>query len=211
MTTIKHNAVKIICIVLALCIIAGGLVYFFTKRGEVSVDSPVVVTTTEEETEKKEEGSLRDTTKITIPLAVIEEKYQKNLDGLCDEYGYASARLNEKDQTVTIKMKTFSYELLLTKIGMRVIKAVYDIQESGAYPFIKEIESIDTENFRKVVIKVSEKKYEKNKKQAEEALSTIGSMCLYYQVHTESDEYKCEILVLSSKTDKLIDTKTYTQ
>lgn len=217
---------KIICAV--LCIALLVCIFVFAKRSknadetvaEISSsqagDSSKETTTknettkpakeTEPETTKQKKGSLKDTVKITIPLAVLDEKYQKDLKAYCEDYGYTKAKLNRLDRTVTVTMKAFSHELLLTQIGMKVVGALYEIAGSKDYPYINKIESFDNDNFKSVVYSVDAKKYPK------ESLSSymMAQSCLLYQLYTEDTDYRVDITVIDKKTGKEIETITYT-
>lgn len=160
----------------------------------------------ETETTKKQKGSLRDTVKITIPLALLEEKYQKDIKLYCSERGYKKAKINRMSGTVTITMQALSHKLLLTDIGMTVIGAIYDVAGSKDYPYIKEIVSIDEENFRSVVYSVDAKKYQKGSL----ASYMMAQSCLLYQLYTVDPEYRVDITVVDKKTGKTIETVTYT-
>ena len=192
----------------ALCLILCFLLMFVLvscgESGTQSASGEAVQTTQQAETE---EGDLKDTVKIVLPLAVIDEKYQNDLDAYCDEYGYLSAKLNKSSQTVTVKMNKFSHELLLVQIGTKVIQAIYEVEESGDFPCDDKIEKVDTENFREVIVDVNREEYEK---EGNMCAYIIGQSCLLYQLYTESTDYKCDVVVVDSETNEIIETQTYT-
>lgn len=157
--------------------------------------------------QSKESADLDETVKVQLPLAAIDEEYRNNLDAYCEKYGYTSAKKNGSDGSVTIKMSKFSYELLLTQVGLKVITAVYEVAESGDFPCVKSIEKLDTENFREAVIRVNKSKY---LAEGKDAPYTVGQSCLLYQVYDGSTDYKCEVTVVDNKTGEVIETLTYT-
>lgn len=159
-----------------------------------------------EQTTKKEKGSLKDTVKITIPLALLEEKYQKDIGLYCSEHGYKKAKINKHKQTVTITMQAFSHKLLLARVGMQVVGAIYDVAENKDYPYIKGITQIDEENFRSVVYSVDAKKYEKGSL----ASYMMAQSCLLYQLYTTDTDYRVEVTAVDAKTGKVVETITYT-
>lgn len=191
---------KIVCIFLCALILFS--LASCTKTKTVTGDAPVVTTT-----EKTQKEDFDDMVKIKLPLAVIDQEYQNDLDGYCQQYGYKSAKLDEKTQIVTVKMTKLAYDLLMTKIGIQVIRAVYQVQEGGEYPCIKEIVSLDEKNFKSVVVSVDGDEY---KKDGDVAIYVIGQCCLLYQLYASDGEYKCEVVVNDAKTGELIESKVYT-
>lgn len=153
-----------------------------------------------------EKASLEDTVEISIPLDAIEEKYQNDLDAYCKYYGYESATLNKRKGTVTVVMNAFTHELLLSRIGMQVVKAIYEVEDNKDYPYVNKIESYDSENFSKVVLSVDASTYKKGAM----APFVIGQSCLLYQLYTPSDKYKCEVEVIDKDTKEVIETLVYT-
>lgn len=147
------------------------------------------------------------TIKLELPLNLIDEKYRDDLDAYCEANGFISAKLNKKSQTVTIKMKSFSHELLLSNIGLSVIKEINSVASSKKYASVKKIKSIDTDNFDKVTIAVDKNKY---KKEGDIGAYVIGQSCLLYQLYSGAKDCSCSVVVTDNKTGKTIETKTYT-
>lgn len=152
-------------------------------------------------------GSLEDTVTINLPITFVDSEYQDNLKGYCEKYGYISAKLNDDGQTVQIKMNKFSNELLKTEIGLKVLKQISEITDSGDYPYVKKLVKVDRDNFREVIISVDKKGY---KKAGTMAPYIIGQSCLLYQVYDSTDDYRCEVTVVDYKTNKVIENLVYT-
>lgn len=159
-----------------------------------------------EETTKVRKRSLKDKVKITIPLAVIDEKYHDDMDAYCADHGYLKAKVNKRAETVTITMKAFTHEFLLTEIGTKVIGSLYEIADSKDFPYINEIESFDKNNFRSVVYSVDAEKYSKGSA----ASYMMAQSCLLYQLYTADDDYRVDITVIDKDTGETIETVTYT-
>lgn len=196
----NKNLKRMLCA--GLCLL---LLFSFASCGERGGDpsSAIKITAT------SGDGDLKDTVKITIPLSFVDEEYHDNLDAYCEKYGYISAKLNKKDETVTVKMNEFSHKLLLTQIGMKVIQSIYNIAEGGEYPYVKAIDSYDDKNFSEVVVSVDRKKYEADKTSSLMPFA-LAQCCFVYQAYTESTDYKCTVTVADAKTKDIISTKTYT-
>lgn len=196
----NRNFKRIICA--CLCLLLLFSFASCSKRGG-DPSSAIKITAT------SGDGDIKDTVKITIPLSFVDEEYHNNLDLYCEKYGYISAKLNEKDETVTIKMNALSHDLLLAQIGMKVIKSIYNIVESGDYPYVKSIDSYDSKNFSEVVVSVDKEKYEADKTSSLMPFA-LAQCCFVYQAYTESTDYKCTVTVADAKTKDIISTKTYT-
>lgn len=152
-------------------------------------------------------GSLKDTVTVNLPITFVDEEYQDNLKAYCEKYGYISAKLNDDGQTVKIKMKKFSHELLTTEIGLKVLQQISSVTDSGDYPYIKKLVRIDRDGFKQVVISVDAEEY---KKAGTMGPYIIGQSCLLYQAYDDTDDYRCEVTVTDEKTNKIIDTLVYT-
>ena len=162
--------------------------------------------TTTEQTTKARKGSLKDKVKITLPLAVIDEKYRDDMDAYCADHGYIKAKIHKRAETVTITMKALTHELLLTEIGTKVIGSLYEIADSKDFSYINKIVSFDKQNFKSVVYSVDAKKYSKGSA----ASYMMAQSCLLYQLYTTDDDYRVDITVVDKKTGETIETVTYT-
>lgn len=165
------------------------------------------VTNTLQQQTEAPKGDLKDTVTINLPITFIDSEYQDDLKGYCEKYGYISAKLNSDGQSVQIKMNKFSNELLKTEIGLKVLKQISAITDSGDYPYVKKLVKVDRDNFREVIISVDKKEY---KKAGTIAPFIIGQSCLLYQAYDSTDDYRCEVTVVDEKTNKVIDTLVYT-
>lgn len=150
-------------------------------------------------------GELKDTVKMKIPLAAIDAEYYNDLDAYCKAYGYTSA--TQKGDSVVVTMSKFSYELLVSQIGINSVRAVYDVLESGDFPYVKDIPSLDTENFSAATLSVDGNEY---KNVSDDALRIVAQSCILYQIYNQDKKYKVEITVIDANTNEVIETKTYT-
>ncbi|MCM1544464.1 MAG: hypothetical protein NC110_04110 [Ruminococcus sp.] len=174
------------------------------KKEEANNDAneSTVASTTEEDKVAKNR-----TVKFELPIGMIDKKYRNDLDAYCEANGFISAKLNKRTQTVTIKMKSFSHELLLGNIGMTVLKSINEIASSKKYPSVKQIKKINTDDFSEVTILVDSRQY---KKDGDSAPYVIGQSCLLYQLYAGVKNYSCTVNVVDQKTNQVIDQKVYT-
>ncbi len=176
------------------------------KSVSAAVESVESKKADEEKTTKVKKRNPQEKVKITIPLDVIDEKYRNDMDAYCAEYGFLKAKINKRAQTVTITMKALTHELLLSRIGMKVVGSIYEIADSKDYPYIDKIESFDKDNFKSVVYSVDAKKYSKDSA----ASYMMAQSCLLYQLYTTDDDYRVDITVVDKNTGETIETDTYT-
>ena len=196
----KKKALIFLCLAVLIGAVLG-LVHKNASKEETTVSSEVVITTTE----KEDSGSSKKNVKISLPLEAIPEEYRNNLQKYCEDYGYKSVT-QDANGNVKIKMTSLSHDLLLTKAGMKVIGAVYEMENSKDFPCVKKIESIDTDNFREVIIHVDKAEYGKT---GSKALEELSNYLFYYQMFCEEVVYRCEIVVVDAETKKIIETKTF--
>ena len=198
---------KIIALALLVLVVSVSLLVIgFSNSDEEPEFTGIVVTTWQNDDSSKKNNSNK-TVKITVPMSVIPEKYRDNLEGYREEHGYESVR-KDVNGNVKIKMSSLSYSLLQTQAGITVINAVYEIAGMKEYSFIKEVKSLDTENFRSITVSVNAKKYAEAD---DSAFQNMADSCFYYHIFSEKPVYKCKITVVDSKTGEVIDTKTYRQ
>lgn len=151
-------------------------------------------------------ASIDDTVEISVPLDTLDEKYQNDLQAYCDDYGYDSAKLNRRKGTVTVVMNELKHDLLLTDIGMKVVKTIYSVEDNKDYPYVDSVKSYDSENFSKVVLAVDGTQY----KSGAMAPFVIGQACLLYQLYDGTGKYKAEVEVVDKDSGSVIETKVYT-
>lgn len=195
-------------IVAVLCVFAlvFSVGFLWISKSKQTVSDPVVITTTTEKEQESNSGSKKDV-KLTLPISAIPEEYRNDLEGYKELHGYEKVKL-DANGNVKIKMSALSFGLLQTQIGIQVINSVYEIAEKKENSYIKEVQSIDTENFKSVTVSVNAEKYGKSDKAA---LYDMAVSCFYYQLYSENPQYKCDITVIDAKTKKVIETKNYTK
>lgn len=152
-------------------------------------------------------GNLNKTVEMQLPLAAIDEKYRDDLDTYCEVYGYKKAKKNAAGTAVKITMSEFSYNLLVSQIGINAVRSIYDIQESGDFRYVKEIVSLDKDNFSAVTISVDREGFVRA---GDEAVHIIGQSCILYQIYAQNKKIKCEITVIDADTNETIKTIKYT-
>ena len=190
---------KVLCVLLCVLLV---LPLAACKKGG---DPSAIFINTESTTESP--NDIKDTVKVNFPLSVVEEEFRNDLDAFCEKYGYKSAKLNS-DGTVTIKMSAFSRDLLLTQKGMEAIRAIYNVAESGDYPYVKGIKSYDDEDFEEVSVLVDGEKYKSAADTADMAFE-IAKGCYVYQVFT-GNAFSCTVTVIDKKTKETITEREFT-
>lgn len=150
-------------------------------------------------------ANYNQTVKIELPLSVLSEEDQNDIDAYCEKRGYINAKINKRKETVTITMKELSYDLMKGEIGMEVIKTIYSFENNKDYPYFNKVESYDKEHFSKVVFSADGSLYKKNSL----AAYNIGQSCLLYQLYEGSGVYKVEVEVIDKDTKEVIDTQIY--
>ena len=144
--------------------------------------------------------------KIVLPVDVLEEKYQHDLDAYCKDYGYISAKLDSGRGEVTVVLNKFSYDLMMTQIGMKVIAAIYDVAEGKDYPCVKAVKELDKDGFRSCTIAVDREKYEK---EGDTGAFVIAQSCFLYQLYDQTKDYSCEVTIVDAQTGDVIEVKNY--
>lgn len=193
---------KTLC--LALCLAVLFSFAACKKSGTETTTNPDRWVIPEQTTEKRKDPS--EEVSINIPLSLIESEYHNDLDTYAQKYGYNSAVL-EKDGTVTIKMRALSHSLLLARMGTTVMKEIGAIIDSGDFPYAVELGTYN-DDFSYITMFVKGKQFKK----ADSSLLPymIAECGMYYQLYTESTDYKCEVILADHETKEIVFQKTYT-
>ena len=149
----------IVIAVTAVCIVS------FTGTNEPETTAPAegqpITVNLEPETTKEPFFKPSYDTKITVtlPIEVVDKKYGGDLEAFAEAKGYFSIE-KKGDSHVKIKMREYSYRLLLTTVGMETVSGIGYALDSGNYPFIVKLAKYD-ENFSDIVFIVDKEKYSK--------------------------------------------------
>lgn len=194
----------IVIAVTAVCIVS------FTGTNEPETTAPAegqpITVNLEPETTKEPFFKPSYDTKITVtlPIEVVDKKYGGDLEAFAEAKGYFSIE-KKGDSHVKIKMREYSYRLLLTTVGMETVSGIGYALDSGNYPFIVKLAKYD-ENFSDIVFIVDKEKYSKAENK-DEFFGLMAAYCLYYQEYTEENKGVCRITVCEKDTNILIETR----
>ncbi len=201
---------KLIC----LCMVALALLGCLTACGgagdnETTTASDIKVidfdtTRAEEETT---EINMDKNYKITLPLDIVSADYEGNLESYAKTYGYKIVK--EEDGNVTLKMDGMAYRLMLSRAGLKTIREIGNIVDSGDFPYVVKTGDY-SEDFSYILMLVKGKKFKKA--EDKDIFMTLISQCgLYYQIHSNPENPKCEVVVADSETGKVLAKQTYIQ
>ncbi len=172
-------------------------------------DIKVVDFNTTRPTEEHTTVKPNKTVKINVPATFIESKANGNLEKYAATYGYKITE--EKDGSLTMKMDGITYSLMLSNVGMEVMMSLGEIVDSGSCPYAVRLQDYN-EDFSYILMQVDTKKYKEHKDEIpyEDLAYIIGQCGLYYQCFTVEEENKCEVILASSKTGKVVHREVYT-
>ena len=196
---------RILCLVLALALLCA-----LGACGKEETDPQAAPTVSPQEVQPAPTALKGDkTVKITLPLAYVEETYRGALDAYRINRGFLDLKVNEKKQTVTIKMTERGHKLLLIDIGLQVLEAIYALPDDPAYPYLKSIDALDDENYKTVAVSVDRAAYEADEN-AELLPFVLASHCMTYQAYTKKNQYRCTVLVNDAADGSEVFRNTYT-
>ncbi len=176
-----------------------------TTTSDIKVVDFNTTRTPEESTTIKPNKNVR----INIPAAFIESKAGGDLEKYAATYGYKITK--ENDGSLTMKMDGITYSLMLSNVGMEVMMSLGEIVDSGNCPYAVRLQDYN-EDFSYILMQVDTKKYKKYKDDMpyEDLAYVIGQLGLYYQFYTIEEENKCEVILASSETGKVVYREIYT-
>ncbi len=141
---------------------------------------------------------------VTLPGDVVDKEYGDDLEAFAKAKGYFSVK-KQKDGTVKIKMREYSYRLLLTSVGMETVSGIGYAMDSGDYSFVDRFAKYNSD-FSDVVFTVDKEKYEAAENK-DEFFTIVAVYCHYYQKFCEDNKGMCKITVCEKDTNLLIETR----
>ncbi len=193
-----------VIIIIAVCLVS------FTGKDEPETTAPAegqpITVNLEPETTKEPFIKPSYDTKITVtlPIEVVDKEFGGDLEAFAEAKGYFSIQ-KKGDSHVKIKMREYSYRLLLTSVGMETVNGISYVMDSGDYPFINKLAKYNSD-FSDVIFTVDKEEYEKSENK-DEFFSIVAFYCLYYQEYTEDNKNTCKITVCEKDSNVLIETR----
>ncbi len=145
---------------------------------------------------------------VTLPIEIIPAEHRDNLKAYAEAQGYFSIK-KVSDTHVKIKMREYSYRLILTSIGMETVGGIGYLIDSGEYPFALKLAKYN-EDFSDVVFTVDKEKYEKAENK-DLFFEVVAVYCLYYQEYNNESAGKCKITLCERGTNLVLEARTLTE
>ena len=195
----------IIIAVVAVCLAARSGKDEQETTAPVSEGQPITVNL-EPETDYEVSKTSAYDKKITVvlPIDVVDKEYGGDLDAFAEANGYVYAR-KKGDDKVKIKMREYSYKLLLTSVGIETVSGIGYAMDSGDYHFVDKLAKYNSD-FSEIVFTVDKEKYE-TAENKDEFFNISAFYCHYYQKHLEDNKATCKITVCEKGTNILIETR----
>ncbi len=199
---------KLIC----LCMVSFALLGCLTACGgtgeeeTTSSDIKVIDFDTTRPEEETTEINLSKNYKITLPLDVVTVDSDGNLESYAKTYGYKI--VEEDDGSVTLKMDGMAYRLMLSRAGLKTIKELGKIVDSGLFTYVVKTGDY-SDDFSYILMLVKGKKFKKAEDK-ELFMTLVSQQGLYYQTHSNPENPKCEVVVADSESGEVLARQTYT-
>lgn len=194
--------------VAAVCIIS------FTGKDKnedttVAEGQPVTVDFDSVTTERSKDNLSYDTEiTVTLPIDFIDEEYRDNLEAFAEAKGYFSIQ-KKGDDKVKIRMREYSYKLILTSIGIQTVSGIGYAMDSGDYGFIDKLAEYNSD-FSEVIFTADKGKFEAAENK-DDFFVVAAVYCLYYQSYNVDSKNKCKIIVCEKGTNEVLETKVITE
>lgn len=141
---------------------------------------------------------------VTLPIDVVDDEYGDDLEAFAEAKGYFSIQ-KKGDNMVKIKMREYSYRLLLTSVGIETVSGIGYTIDSGDYSFVDRFAKYNSD-FSDVVFTVDKDKYEKAENK-DDFFDSVAFCCLYYQQVCQESKGICKITICEKGTNLLIETR----
>lgn len=197
---------------ISLCVISLTLLACFTACGSnkeeetTSSDIKVIDFDTTKKQEETTKLDLNKNYKITVPSDMISIDFDGSVEAYAKTYGYDIVK--EENGEITLKMDGKEYAMMLSRVGMKTIREIGLIVDSGDFPYVVKTGDY-SRDFSYILMLVNGKKFKKAADK--EIFMTLISQCgLYYQTHSNPDSPKCEVVIADSESGQVLERKTYT-
>ena len=204
----KKRVIIAVAVILVLAVIV-----FIGKKDKTEEPTTTAVTTTEQEITEDDTPEIQNGTKnpdklvkITMPLSFYSEKNQGDTDGFVNKGNYEKIKVDEKNKTFTVTMKSLTYDFMLSNVGLQVIKNIASMLDDGKYPFLKQLGKYNSD-FSQIELIVDAEEY-KTAKNSNEVGPFVASCGIFYQMYSTENNYKCTVTIKSEKDNSVIDEYT---
>ncbi len=208
----KKTVIALLCSVLIIVAIV-----VFTKKGKPDENTGTTISSvSQQQTTKDDSPAVQNGTKdpeklleITMPLSHYDAINKCDISGFFNKNTYESCRINEKQKTFTVTIKSITHDFMLSNVGLQVIKSIASLLDSGDYPYLKRIGKYNAD-FSEIEIIVDGSAY-KSAKGTDEILEFVGSCGILYQLYSTENSYKCKVTVTDEKSGEEIEKETFRQ
>lgn len=208
----KKTLIAILCTVLVIAV-----AFVLIKKDKPAAnDDATTSSVSQQQTTKDDSPAVQNGTKdpdklleITMPLSYYDAINKCDIAGFFSKGSYESCRINEKQKTFTVTVKSITHDFMLSNVGLQVIKNLASMLDSGSYPYLKGLGKYNAD-FSEIEIIVDGNAY-KSASGTDKLLDFIGSCGIFYQLYTEENSYKCKVTVTDEKTGEEIAKETFRQ
>lgn len=205
-------------LVIILCAIVAAVAIFLILKSDKPDTEPVESTTsaveeitTEDNTPEVQNGTKNPDKliKITMPLSYFDAQKQCDTAGFFQKSSYENLKINEKEKTFTITIKSITHDFMLSNVGLQVIKGLGKAIDTGEYPYFTDLGKYNAD-FSEIELKVDAKAYSEAKDK-EKFVEFVGGSCIFYQLYTTENNYKCTVSVIDKDSNEVIEEKIFKQ
>jgi len=143
---------------------------------------------------------------ITMPLSYYDAVNKCDISGFFNKNTYQSCRVNEKQKTFTVTIKSITHDFMLSNVGIQVISSLGSLLDSDDYPYIKRLGGYNSD-FSEIEFVVNEDAY-RSAGNKDQLLEFAGNCGILYQLYTTENSYKCKVIITDEKSGKEIESKT---
>lgn len=203
---------KRVFIGVAVLIVILAVIIFTGKKDNTEEPSSAAATTvSEQETTKDNTPELVNGTKnpnklvkITLPLSYYDAAAKADTNGFINKGNYQKIEINKKDKTFTATMKSLTYDLMLSNVGLQVIKNIAGLLDNEKdYPYIKDLGEY-SRDFSQIELIVDKKLY--NEADNAESIGPFVAGCgIFYQMYSTENSYSCTVTIVSEEDNEVLD------
>lgn len=196
--------IAVLLVILAVIIFTGKK----DDNGETPSSSAATSeqTTTEDKTPDIINGTKNPNklVKVTLPLSYYDAAAKADTNGFINKGNYQKLEINEKDKTFTATMKSLTYDLMLSNVGLQVIRNIAEIlDDNKKYSYVKDLGDYNSD-FSQIELIVDKELYAEADN-TDDLAPFVAGCGIFYQMYSTENSYSCTVTIVSEKDNEVLD------
>ncbi len=202
---------KKVFIGIAVLLVILAVIIFTVKKDDNGEDPSSSAATSEQTTTEDKTPDIINGTKnpnklvkVTLPLSYYDAAAKADTNGFINKGNYQKLEINEKDKTFTATMKSLTYDLMLSNVGLQVIRNIAEIlDDNKKYPYVKDLGDYNSD-FSQIELIVDKELYAEADN-TDDLAPFVAGCGIFYQMYSTENNYSCTVTIVSEEDNEVLD------